>query len=330
MPVMSRGFALLQAIQYEMQQSPFVTYQAQGSRPSATRPDGKVINLYDEFGWLRLAADRGAPIDEMWMSGIATGFGFAGGKSVVPLPGMANFYPMDIIQNQLGAMMGMSGGQIKPSVVVLLGGGGRQAGPAAQHVRAEEASSYANVPGIKLVVPHKVYDVKGIMHAAMRDGGAVVYFNYTTEASADIPDAPYVTPIGKANILQEGTDITVAVIPPANLEFEKALSEMQKEDPTVGKISVEYFDPVSLKPFDRDALVKSVKKTGRLLGVTHGHYTADFTAHILAEAAQYVPGAKMRRIAFPDVPGPFSREMIEWLTPRAAQIKDAIQKTARL
>jgi len=184
-----------------------------------------------------------------------------------------------------------------------------------------QESLYANLPNLKVVVPHKVYDAKGLMHAAIRDGNPVIFYNYITEASGDIPDEPYVVPIGKAQILKEGSDITIATWGPASIQVEQALPLLEKEG-----IKAEYFDPRTLKPFDDETLAKSVTKTKRLLVVSHGHFTNDFSAHILASAAENVPGAKFRRITFPDTVSIAAPATVEWMTPNAPKIVDAAKK----
>jgi pyruvate/2-oxoglutarate/acetoin dehydrogenase E1 component len=215
----------------------------------------------------------------------------------------------------------ISGGVEHCPMVLNLTDAGRRPGSGQQHGHAGEECIYANMAGLKVVVPHKVYDIKGLMHAAIRDGGPVAFFTNSGEASADIPDEPFVVPIGKAQILQEGTDITIASIPPANLEVEKALPDLAKAG-----ISVEYFDPRTLKPFDEDTLVNSVTKTKRLLVVSHGQYTNDFSSHMIAVAAQAVSGAKFYKITFPDAPCPGSGPMVDWMIPDAPKIIDAAQK----
>jgi len=322
MPAMSRSFAMLQAVQYEMQQNPLIVCSRQNSVGSATRSDGKSIDLLAEFGLARALARGGQAIDEDWMTNSTIGCAIASqAPAIVTLPGMTTVYPFEFVFNTMAEWNHISGGQARCPVVLNLSDGGRSAGAGQQHSHVGEASLYANMAGLKVVVPHKVYDVKGLMHAAIRDGGPVVFFTSSGEASADIPDEPFVVPIGKAQILQEGTDITIASIPPATLEVEKALPELTKAG-----IKVEFFDPRTLKPFDEEALIKSVTKTKRLLVVSHGHYTNDFSSHMIAVAAQAVSGAKFYKITFPDAPSPGSGPMVQWMTPDAPKIIDAAKK----
>jgi pyruvate/2-oxoglutarate/acetoin dehydrogenase E1 component len=119
-------------------------------------------------------------------------------------------------------------------------------------------------------------------------------------------------------VRQKGKDLTLVAWAPATVDVKQALPKIAQAG-----ISVEYIDPRTLKPLDLDTLVTSVRKTRRLLVVEHGHYTNSFGSHVIAEAAQAVPGIKARKIAFPDVPGPGAAGMMAWLRPDAPKILDA-------
>jgi len=327
MPVTPRTFAILQAIQYEMQKDPQIVCSLQCAVGAATRPDGKAINLMEEFGLDRGMGRLGQAIDEIWMSGSTIFYPFIEGHcAITQIPGMTTVYPAELMFNSAGPYRYQTGGAFpKISCVIWAAAPGRGAGSGAEHSIAGTESVYAGFHGVKVINPHKVYDCKGLMASAIRDGNPVYFCTYSSEASADIPDEAYTVPIGKAQILKEGTDITIAGSPPASLEIETALPLLEKAG-----IKAEFFDVRTLKPFDEEALVKSVKKTGRLLAVSYGCYTNGFTSHILAVACQAVPGAKFRMITFPDVPSPASREMINWMKPDSPKIVDAATKLAKL
>jgi pyruvate/2-oxoglutarate/acetoin dehydrogenase E1 component len=106
----------------------------------------------------------------------------------------------------------------------------------------------------------------------------------------------------------------------ATVEVNKALPELAEEG-----ISVEFIDPRTLKPLDVDTLTESVSKTGRMLVVDFSHYTNGFGSHVIAEMAQTVPGAMLRKIAFPDAPAPASAEMMDWMRPDAPKIVEAVK-----
>jgi pyruvate dehydrogenase E1 component beta subunit len=187
---------------------------------------------------------------------------------------------------------------------------------------------YANLPGIKVVAPSNAYDAKGLMIAAIRDPDPVVYFDYPEVKSGeqpDVPDEAYEVPLGKAVVRQQGKDLTLVAWAPATVDVKRALPMLAQAG-----ISVEYIDPRSLKPLDVDTIAASVKKTRRLLVVEHGHYTNSYGSHVIAEVVQAVPGVKVRKIAFPDVPGPGAADMMAWLRPDAPKIVDAATQIMRI
>jgi pyruvate dehydrogenase E1 component beta subunit len=206
-------------------------------------------------------------------------------------------------------------------------GAGRSRGSAGQHTDVGLEALYANLPGVKVVVPSDAYDAKGLLIAAIRDPDPVVYMDYGEVKGGeqpDVPDEAYEVPLGKAAVRQTGKDVTLVAWAPATVDVQRALPELAKAG-----ISVEFIDPRSLKPLDIETLAASARKTKRLLVVEHGHYTAGFSAHVLAEVVQAVPGIKARRIAFPDAPGPGAASMMSWLRPDAPKIIDAVQQLVR-
>jgi pyruvate/2-oxoglutarate/acetoin dehydrogenase E1 component len=185
-----------------------------------------------------------------------------------------------------------------------------------------------NLPGVKVVVPSNAYDAKGLLIAAIRDPDPVIYFDYPEVKSGEQPDVPddaYEVPLGKAVVRQPGKDVTLVAWAPASVEVKRALPLIAKAG-----ISVEYIDPRTLKPLDVDTLAASVKKTRKLLVVEHGHYTASYGSHVIAEVVQAFPGVKARKIAFPDVPGPGAAGMMGWLRPDAPKIVDAAMQIMRV
>jgi len=323
MPVMPRTFALMQAIEYEMKQRPAMVYTQQQSIGSATRPDGKVINMLDEFGLDRCLGRFGLAIDEDWQCNSAIGYSFTGQVAVTQTPSMCPVWTIDYMESQAGMAQTQLGGQLKAPMVLIQTGAGRTS--VTQHANVSADAKHANAVGLVVVNPHKVYDVKGLMHAAIRYGGPVCYILYTTEASADIPDEPYVVPLGKSAIVKAGKDLTLACFPPANVPVETAIDTLTKAG-----IDAEYLDVRSLRPFDEDTVLASVKKTGKLFCVSHGYWTNDFTGHIMAVVAMALPGTKMWRITYPDAPPPCATAMNRWAIPDAPKIVDAVQKFLKM
>jgi pyruvate dehydrogenase E1 component beta subunit len=314
-------YAQLEAIAQEMRANPKLCYIGQLSIPTASLPTGEVIDLRKEFGDVRTIA---APIDEDFNTGIAMGASMAGVPVITAIPSMVQTFSTEQIFNQASKLRHMTGGQSTMPFVYIVQGAARVGGPAAQHNDVGGEGVYAFFPGVKVVNPTDAYDAKGLMIAAIRDPDPVVYMQYSevgSTAPVEVPDEPYEVPIGKAAVRQEGKDLTIVAWAPATVDVAKALPGLKDAG-----ISVEYIDLRSLKPLDTETLFASVKKTGRLLVVDHAPYVNSFSSHILAEVAQFVPGVKVRKITFPDAPGPAAKEMILWMRPDAPKIIDAAKK----
>ena len=326
MTVKSYGYAQLEAIAHEMRAHDDMVFYYEYSRPSATLASGEVLDLVTEFGEPRTSG-IGWPIDEQWITGAAIGAAAAGSKAIARLPNMAQIYAIEFLFNQAGKIRSMTGGQASMPFVLWVDGANRGRGNAGQHTDVGAEALFAYLPGIKVVCPSTSYDAKGLMTTALRDPDPVVYMDYPEVKSgqpSDIPDDPYEIPLGQAAIRQEGRHLTIVAWAPATVEVNRALPEL-----AAAGISVEFIDPRSLKPLDVPTIAASVRKTGRLLVVDHGHYTNGFGSHVLAEAVQAVPGIKARKIAFPDVPGPGAANMMAYLRPDAPKIVDAAKQLMR-
>jgi pyruvate/2-oxoglutarate/acetoin dehydrogenase E1 component len=316
----SYNYAQLEAVAQEMRANADMVFYYEYQTPTATLPTGEVLNLAKEFGEIRTSG-VGWPIDEQWIVGAAIGAATAGSKAIARIPTMAAIYAIEYVQNQAGKIRSMTGGQASMPFVLWVDGAGRQRGSAGQHTDVGMEALYAQLPGTKVVVPSNAYDAKGLLITAIRDPDPVVYLDYGEAKSGDQPDVPddaYEIPLGKAEIRQQGRDLTIVAWAPATVDVKRSLPELAKAG-----VSVEFIDPRSLKPLDVATIAASVHKTRRLLVVEHGHYTAGFGSHVIAEIVQEVPGIKVRKIAFPDVPGPGAAGMMTWLRPDAPKIVDA-------
>lgn len=320
-------YAVLEAVAKEMRTDPTMCYFYEYESPIATLPTGEVLNLWKEFGDVRTSA-QGWPLDEDWYIGAAGGLGIAGVKVVVELPSMTTVFPFEQIFNQIGNLRMMTGGQGSMPIVIWIDGAARAGGSAQQHSQVGWEALYANIPGLKVVVPSNAYDAAGLMTAAIRDPDPVIFVDYAEVASGDqpdVPDAPYEVPIGQASVRQEGKDLTLVGWAPATVDILKALPDIAKAG-----ISVEYIELRTIKPLDEATITASVKKTGKLLVVDHGYWTQGFSATVAAVAAQRVLGSKVARITFPDASGPMAKEMISWMRPDAPKILDAVTKFAKM
>ena len=313
-------YAQLEAVAQEMRADPEMVYYYEYQKPTTIGPNGEVFDLVGEFGDLRTSG-RGWPIDESWIAGVAIGVAAAGSKAIARLPSMAQIFAIEYVYNQAGKLRSMTGGQANMPFVLWVDGAGRRRGSAGQHTDVGAEALFANLPGVKVVAPSNAYDAKGLLISAIRDPDPVVYLDYPEVKSGrqpEVPDEAYEVPFGKASVRKRGSQITLVGWAPATVDASRAVPELAKAG-----ISVEFIDVRSLKPLDTDTIVSSVRKTRRLLVVEHGHYTAGFGAHIVAEVAQSVRGARTRRLAFPDVPGPGAAGMMSWLRPDTPKIVDA-------
>jgi len=314
------NYAQIEAVALEMRKNKDMVFFYEYETPVATLPTGEILDLVKEFGSVRTSGG-GWAIDESWIVGAAIGVATAGSIAIARTPSMATIYAIEYIYNQAGKLRSMTGGQASMPFGLWQGGGSRTRGSAGQHTEVGQEALYANLPGVKVVVPSNAYDAKGLLIAAIRDPDPVIYYDYPEVKSGDQPDVPddaYEVPLGKAVIRQPGKDLTLVAWAPATVDVKRALPDIAKAG-----ISAEVIDPRTLKPLDVDTLVASVKKTRRLLVVDHGHYTNGFGSHVIAEVVQAVPGVKAKKIAFPDVPGPGAAGMMAWLRPDAPKIVDA-------
>ncbi len=327
MPRKSRLFAQLEAVQYWMRKDPTMQIFWEYSSLAGITPEGRSINLSDEFPRLttwRTPGPWGEPIDETWIVNASIGAATTGARALARLPSMAITFPLEFIFNQAAKWRQGSGGQSGLRFVAWLDFAGRRAGMGSQHADAGQETFYANMPGLIVVVPGTAYDAKGLMNAALAGEDPVAYCDYLVLAALpteDVPDDYYTVPIGKAAVRQEGKDLTLAYWGEVTLDVVRALPLLKSAG-----ISVEAIDIRTLKPFDEKTVVDSVTKTKRLLVVTHGHFTADFASHVVAIAALNVSGAKFDIMAFPDAPSPASYDMITWMTPDAQKIVERVKK----
>lgn len=258
--------------------------------------------IYEAMGEGRL---WGTPISESGFCGIAAGAAMTGLRPVVEIM-YFDFVmvAMDQLVNQIAKMRLMSGGGVSMPVTIRAQAAGIGTCEAAQHSQSLEAW-FVHVPGIKVVMPATVYDAKGLLKSAIRDDSPVLYIEnrnlYYREE--EIPDEEFLVPIGEAEIVNEGSDITVVACGRAR---ETALKVVER---CAGEISVELIDPRTLHPFDIETVSESVKKTGRVLIVheapVRGGIGAEIERMIIEHAFDYLD-APPCVLGGLNVPVPFS------------------------
>jgi pyruvate dehydrogenase E1 component beta subunit len=316
-------FAILEAIQGEMRRDKLLTLLYEYQRPAAGW-NGRSVNLEAEFGRPRV---QYCAIDEQWIVGGVLGMSMIGVPAIAHIPSMATFIPFELMFNHAGKLRHMTGGQAAFPMVLWADMARRDPYQGGQHADAGLESAYARLAGLKVVIPSNPYDAKGLMISAIRDVDPVIFCHYPMpSAGPEVPDEPYTVPIGQAAVRTEGNDITIVGYAPQTAEIARAVEQLKQEG-----IAAEFIDPRTLAPLEgvMEPIIQSVKKTGRLLTSDEGSYTFCNGAEIIARVAEAVPGARFKRLAFPDAPAPGAPEMLDHMKIDAAKIAAAARKMVK-
>jgi acetoin:2,6-dichlorophenolindophenol oxidoreductase subunit beta len=313
-------YAVYEAVQHEMRQRKDMTWLFELTPAVASNPGTPVINLEREFGRTRVT---NTGIDEMWMAGAALGAGLVGSPSITYIPYQGSQVCFEMIQNHAGKLHHMSGGDSTMPVVFIIELSGQSPGFAGQHSDYECDSYYAHIPGLKVVIPSRPYDAKGMMASAIQSPDPVLFLYAAglRQLSEEVPDEQYTIPLDKAAVRTTGNDLTLVSSGAGMPAVLEATEQLQKAG-----MKVEAIDLRTLKPMDTETLVKSVQKTKRLLTFDQSYYTLCPGAEVIARVAENVDGARYKRIAFPDAPPPASPEMFNWMRPNASHIVGAARK----
>lgn len=321
--------AMIQALQQEMERDPrvFIMGEDVGKYGGIF---GSTTGLYEQFGPKRV---MDTPISETGFIGAAIGAAAEGLRPVVELM-FVDFHGvvMDQIFNHMAKIHYMSGGHVKLPMVLLTAVGGGYS-DAAQHSQTLYAS-FGHLPGMKVVAPTFPKDIKGMLIAAIRDDNPVVFMFHKTlqglgwmdqlEASlGPVPEEEYTLPLNKAQVVREGKDVTIVGAQMMVVEALKAAKKLAERG-----IEAEVIDLRSIKPIDRETILKSLAKTHRLVIADEDYYSYGITAEIGALAASEGFGhlrAPVARLAIPDVPIPYSRVLERFVIPDARDIMNAVE-----
>ncbi|RKX79809.1 MAG: transketolase [Spirochaetes bacterium] len=296
----------------------------EATTPIATAPGLPTIDLTKKYGEDRV---RYSGLDEMWYAGATLGAALVGSIAIDWHDMyMANPYPFEIVSQHAAKLHHMTGGQATIPAVWVIHISGQGPGLAGQHSDYEADSWYAHVPGVRTVIPSTVYDAKGLMITAVKSKDPFVYLNGSAfrALSDDIPDTPYEVPIGKAAVRTRGSDLTIVSSGQGMLAAMEGAQKLQGDG-----ISVETIDLRCLNPMDTETLVKSAKKTGRVLTVDQSKYTLCPGAEVIARIAEFTDGVKFKRIAFPDAPPPGAPEMFNYMKPNGTHVYEAAKALLR-
>lgn len=320
MPKMRTIQAINLAFHEEMERDPSVILFGEDVEISIF---ADTLGLHERFGPARV---RNTPISENLMTGMAVGAA-ASGLRVICHMMYGNFMltGMDGIANQAAKLGYMTGGQIRlPIVYHGTYGGGRSA--AAQHSDAGYGL-FANLGGLKVVVPGSPASARALMKAAVRDDSPVIFLQSAGRGGerGDVPDEIEVEPLGCALVCRPGDDVTlVAVGAMVKLALEAA------ERLAAAGVSVEVIDPQTIAPLDSAAILASVRRTGRLVVADEAHRTCGVAATIAALAAEQAFDALKAPVALvtrPDCPAPYAPVLEQALFPTTETIADAIRRT---
>lgn len=287
--------------------------------------------LLDQFGPERV---MDTPISETGFMGAALGAAADGLRPISELM-FVDFFGVcfDQIYNHIAKNHYMSGGNCKYPLVITTGIGGGY-NDAAQHSQCLY-SIFAHVPGLKVVVPSNAYDAKGLMTSAIRDDNPVVFLyhkgimglswmSYFEGSTNEVPEAQYTIPFGEAKIVREGCDVTIVTLSQMVHKSVLAADKLAAEG-----ISVEIVDLRTLVPLDRATVLKSVRRTGRLLVADEDYLSYGLSGEIAALVAENIDTvhlkAPVRRLAVPDVPIPFSRPLEQFAIPQVDNIVASVR-----
>ena len=293
---------------------------------------GATGGLLEKFGKDRI---MDTPISETAFIGAATGAAAAGLRPIVELM-FVDFFGvcMDQIYNHLAKNTYMSGGHVKLPVVLTTAIGGGYS-DAAQHSQCLYGT-FAHMPGIKVVVPSNAYGAKGLMIQAVRDDNPVMFMYhkgimglpwmaYFEGSSNAVPEEAYAIPFGQAKIVKEGSDLTIVSISQMVQKAVLAANELAEQG-----IHAEVIDLRTLVPLDKETVLKSVRKTGRLLIADEDYLGFGLTGEIAALIAENLDTvtlkAPIKRLAVPNVPIPYSRPLEQFVIPQVANIVLAAQQ----
>jgi len=312
---MMYGEAIATAITEEMERDSSVVFYGQNLAMTERDP------FLRKFGKKRV---RIAPISETAETGVAVGAAMTGLRPIVEL-WMSEFMlvAFDELINEAPRLRYMSGGQVKVPLV-FKAGYGFAAGWAGQHSNCVY-HTMMGVPGLKIALPSTAADAKGLMTAAIRDDNPVIYLHHymLTLEKGPVPEGDYVVPFGIADVKRSGTDVTIVA---TGWMVKKSLAAAEL---LAGQgVSAEVVDPRTLAPLDVETILKSVKKTGRLVLVDQATRHASAAAIIAAEMAEHgleALKAPVKMVTAIDTPIPFSEPLETYVLPSEEKIVAAVK-----
>lgn len=294
---------------------------------------GNATGAFEKFGAERVID---TPISEAAFIGAAMGMSFEGLRPIVDLM-YADFFGvcMDQVYNHLAKAHYRSNGQLRAPVTVTTAiGAGLADGP--MHSQAVYGA-FAHLPGMKVVVPARPYDAKGLLMESIRYDGPVIFMHHkgvlgtdrlppNPRARGEVPSEPYGIPLGKARVARAGVTLSIVTIGKMVHLAEDAADQLADEG-----IEAEVLDLRCLVPLDLEAILATVRKTGRLLVVDEDYQSFGMSGEVIACATEHVMRDLLVppvRIAEPNVPVAFGRELERAQIPQVEQIVAAARAMA--
>ncbi|HNS37520.1 MAG TPA: alpha-ketoacid dehydrogenase subunit beta [Anaerolineaceae bacterium] len=318
--------AIRQAMDEEMARDErvFIVGEDVGVRGGVFRA---TVGLFDKYGAARVID---SPLAELSIVGVGIGAALYGQRPICEIQFSDFIFPAyNQIVSEAAKMCYRSNGEwTVPMVIRAPYGGG--IGGGLYHSQSPEAM-FAQIPGLKVVIPSNPHDAKGLLKAAVRDPNPVIFFEPKKGyrlIKGEVPDDDYITPIGPAKISRSGSDVSVFAY---GMMHHYALQAAEKV--AAEGIDAEVVDLRTLYPVDRETILASVRRTGKALIVHEANLTGGYGAEIAAtivEGAFSDLDAPVRRLAGPDVPGvPFSHPLQEWFMPNVEKIAESIRQLSK-
>ncbi len=310
--------ALNQAIKEEMRRDPSVFIMGESIRGGIYGVTG---GLSQEFG--ERVIDT--PLSENGFMGAAVGAAAVGMRPIVQSLSSFLWVAMDQLVSQAAKMRYMFGGQVNLPIVYRCGMS--YGNNIAAHHTDRPYPMYMNMPGLKIVIPTTPADAKGLLKTAIRENDPVMFFedNNLAGTRGPVPDGEYTIPFGQAEVKREGNDVTVVALA-GMVRRALAVAEGLEQD----GVSVEVVDPRTIVPLDKETILKSVEKTGRLVVVDPAHKSCSVASEISAMVAQegfWHLQSPIQRVASLDCHFPFSPALEKLVFPNEEKITEAIYMT---
>ncbi len=307
--------ALNQAIKEEMRQDEKVFIMGESIRGGIYGVTGGLSQEFDER-----VIDT--PLSENGFIGAAVGAAAVGMRPIVQSLSSFLWVAMDQLVSQAAKMRFMFGGQVNLPIVYRCGM--NYGNNIAAHHTDRPYPMYMNMPGLKIVLPTTPADAKGLLKTAIRDNDPVMFFedNNLSGVRGEVPEGDFAIPFGVGEVKREGTDITVVALAGMVRRALSVADALEEEG-----VSVEVVDPRTIVPLDKEIILRSVEKTGRLVVVDPAHKSCSVASEISAMVAQegfWTLQAPIQRVASLDCHFPFSPALEKLVFPNEEKIADAI------